>query len=563
MSTYILDFIDTATKEQIDEYLNSFGAVVLKNFEVFENVYHVESELEPPASNIVEQYIRDDLHTIKLLTTTVISDQNFGKIMLDGSVPIITIENDDKNWWKYYSLVEPDLDATKYLTNRRGLGSIIYVLDSGIDITHPEFEDADIHNLFSFNDDFTDNKGHGTALASVMIGKTCGMTNATVKSVKIFDAGVSTKQSDILSALNAIYQDRQTSQAEHYIVNASWAIDKNSYIEDKIRQLMSYGIFFVVAAGNNGTPIGDVTPASMPEVLTIGSYNNQLKPSNFSDYTGVSSVSYTSGSSNHGELDGFAPGEMIWAATLDGGYNYTAGTSMSAAIQSAALAYNFSLGYILPIEYTDTGFALPTKYSNDNFYQYHRKVGLGRRDLLDLSDPKYATSNNQVTTFLDKRTSFDGERVPTIVTALKSNENSKITLQLFNPRAIKQLEILSDFPNETFFITSVGKMFGVTPSINDPSARYEVITIPLKIIYIDNTVETEDFTLAVVRDDFNYDTEMGDDPKLEYVLNAAGYCISYECGTSCIDTCYPLLCAAYLNWGGCPKGWYYCQCEDY
>lgn len=553
MNTYILDFIDTATKEQIDEYLNSFGATVLKNFEVFENVYHVESSSVPPENTILEHCIHDDLHEVKLLNTVVVADQTFGQVVLDGSVPTVTITNDDKNWWKYYSLIEPDLDSVEYVTNRRGSESIIYVLDSGIDIAHPEFEGANVQNLFSFNDNFTDTRGHGTALASVMVGKTCGISNATVKSIKIFDANTPTKQSDILAGLNAIYLDRKLGDAESYIVNASWAVDKNTYIEDKIRQLMGYGVFFVVAAGNNGTPISDVTPASMPEVITIGSYNNQLKPSNFSDYTGGSSISVTGDSTNHGVLDGWAPGEMIWAATLDGSCNYTAGTSISAAIQSAALAYNLATVTLPPEAFN---------YTEQAYYENNRRMGLGRRDLLDLSDPKYSSSNNQVTTFYDKRLSIDKSGMPPIVTAITVIENNHLTLHLFNPKLVKQIEFLSDFPNDTFVVNSNGKLFGVVPSISDPSARYEKIVLPLAVTYADGTVEHEDFIMMVVRDDFNYDTDMGDDPELEYVLTGGGACVNYQCGTYCVDTCYPYYCAAYPgSYYGCGKNESYCQCE--
>lgn len=540
---YIIDFVNSTTDEDINEYLTACGATVVKSFSAFEKLYLVEATTEPSVTDIVEHVIHDNTNHIQLLSTVIVADSTFGEVVIDGSVPMITVDNDDKNWWKLYSLAEPDLDASEYVTNRRGTGSIVYVLDSGVDFSHPEFDGVDTHNLFSFNGDFTDKNGHGTALASVIAGKTCSITNATVKSVKIFDSTVPTKQSDMLNALEAIHQDYLISNAEHYIVNASWSIPKNEFIENKIRELMSYGIFFVVAAGNSGQPISDVTPASMLEVLTIGSYNNNLLPSNFTDYTGESSVTYTSGTTNHGELDGFAPGEMIWAATLNGGYGYVAGTSISAAIQSAALAYNFATGFIPPIE-----------YSTSSTHLYHRQTGLGRRDLLDLSDPKYSSSNNQVTTYFDVRPSF-GSATP-YVAGHKIESGEKFTLQFFNPNFVKQVEFLSDLP-QGMLVTTIGKMSWVAPEITN---SYEVLNFPIIITYNDGTVVEDIFKLVILHESFDSDTTDMDDITLSITLLAT--CSVYACTNdiSCNNNCGEIGCQ-YTVESLCAPLKYFCGCE--
>lgn len=547
MQQYIIDFVNSTTDEDINAYLTACGATVVKSFSAFEKVYLVEATTEPNVADIIEHIIHDSNNHIQLLSTVIIADLTFGEVVTDGSVPMITVDNDDKNWWKLYSLADPDLDATEYVTNLRGSGSIVYVLDSGVDFSHPEFDGVDTHSLFSFNNDFTDNNGHGTALASVIAGKTCSITNATVKSVKIFDSAVPTKQSDMLNALEAIHQDYTASNAEHYIVNASWSIPKNEFIENKIRELMSYGIFFVVAAGNSGQPISDVTPASMPDVLTIGSYNNQLLPSNFTDYTGESSITYTSGSTNHGELDGFAPGEMIWAATLNGGYGYVAGTSVAAAIQSAALAYNFTTGYIPPIGYLDT-----------TTHLYYRQAGLGRRNLLDLSDPRYSSSNNQITTYFDVRSSFGGE-VP-YVAVLRIESGGKFTIQFFNPKFVKQVEFLSDLP-QGMLVTTIGKMSWVAPEITNP---YEVLDVPMIVTYNDGTIVEDIFKLVILHETFDSDTTDMDDMTLAIALQQTAFCNQFRCISApvgCVNNCGQVGCQ-YGNYGGCSVvDKFFCGCE--
>lgn len=540
---YLVDFINTASEDEINSYLTSFGASILKVFSSFNKVYHIDTPVEPPANSIVESHTRDDDHKLQLLNIMVIADKNYGTIVTDGTYPIVDIPNDDKNWWKYYTLKNPDLNATSYTTNRRGEGSVVYVLDSGIEISHGEFFGTNVQNLFSFNNDFTDTKGHGTAIASIIVGNTCGLTNATVKSVKIFDKNQATKQSDMLNALDAIMLDFQESETKHAVVNCSWSIQKNTYIENKIRFMIDFGICFVAAAGNSGQPIDDVTPAGMDEVITIGSYNNNLKPSNFSAYTD-SSISLTQGATNHGILDGWAPGEHIYAAGLNGSYSFTAGTSMAAGVHSSTIAYNMSLTPDNPSQ-------------GKTVVEFYSSHSLGRKDMLDLSDVKYQNSVNLISTIADNLPDF-GRGAPVIhMTSVIAN--SPFTLQLFNPKFVSSFEILGSLP-ENWKLTTNGRMYGTTNEIQN---KFSIINFPVLVKYDDTTQENFDFKMLVLGLDFNKDLDKTGDPELDIMLLDNINCDPGGCYTegeaACIDNCFGLY-SCYYQAGGCTKTLSFCQC---
>ncbi len=527
---YLVDFKNSTTDTEIQTYLQAINATVLKNFNNFEKVYHIDVASEPPVTEIVEFLVRDDDAPLQLLNTIIEANKNFGKIVTDGSVPTIDITNEEKNWWKFYTLSDPDLDTTTVVTNRRGDYSTVYILDSGIEITHPEFLNTSVENLWSFTDNFTDTKGHGTAIASVIAGSTCGLTNAKLKSVKIFEQGVATKQSDMLSALDAIYDDFVTNNFNtefgNAIVNASWSISKNEYIEHKIRLMSLAGIYFVVSAGNDGSPISDRTPASMPEVLTIGAYNNNLLPCDFSNYTGTSSISLTQGTTNHGALDGWAPGEQIWAAGLSGTYGYVSGTSIAAAIVSSCLAYNFSTGNNEPI-------------MGQNYSDYFYAHALFRENLLDLTDPKYSSSKNGIATIRDTYPPSFGRRNP-VVKSVKMYSNVRQTLQIFSPWQIKQLEVIGDLP-PGFHINTAGKLYGIAPELTG-TERYKEIKIPMKATYDDLVEESYDFTIYVVAADWDPSVETTGDPTLDIILAAQIFCVfnGPQCIASvnvCVDAC--------------------------
>jgi subtilisin family serine protease len=482
MQQYIIDFVNSATETDINEYLNSCGATVIKSFNAFEKVMLVECSEVPPASDIVE-HIKDDTdHTnhIKLLTTIPIQ---VPVLPTEGS-KTVTI-SDQKDWWKVYSGSVVDLDSTSFQLPLSGAGSVVYLLDSGIKLDHPEFEGADIECLYSLNDDFIDRKGHGTALASVIVGKTCGITNAKLKVVKLFDADVPTRLSDFLSAMDAIYNDFATNTS-YGIMNCSWATARNEYIEAKMQTLFRAGIQIVVASGNDGSDIGNVTPAAMPEAIVVGAYNASLLPCDFSDYTGTSAISVTSGSTNGGKLSGWAPGEDIYAAKLDGGYGFSSGTSMSAAIHSAIIAYNVTL----PTYQFDEEVNAIWNNATRNNVSFMAKKGL-----LMLDDPKYQNSPNLVSMLVTDMLDPYKHRgpKPKLFAAIFAGVPFRTTL--FNPMHISSVTLHDPLPSG-MSINNHGILSGYIESVaGDKETHY----FSLSVTDVDGNTSDADLEIAILK----------------------------------------------------------------
>ena len=465
MQQYIIDFVNSATEADINAYLDSCGATIIKSFNAFEKVVLVECLEVPPASDLVE-HIKDDDHTnhIKLLTTIPIQ---MPVLPAEGSKTVQVSEQ--KDWWKVYSGSVVDLDAPSFQLPLSGAGSVVYLLDSGIKLDHPEFEGADIECLYSLTDDFVDRKGHGTALASVIVGKTCGITNAKLKVVKLFDTEVPTRLSDFLGAMDAVYNDFATNNS-YGIMNCSWAIARNEYIEAKMQALFRAGIQIVVASGNDGSDIGDVTPAAMPESIVVGAYNSSLLPCDFSDYTGTSAISVTSGSTNGGKLSGWAPGEDIYAAKLDGSCGFSSGTSISAAIHSAIIAYNVALP---PYQFDDSVNAIWNNATRNNV------SFLAKRGLLMLDDPKYENSPNLVSLLITDMSEPYKNARPALFAAIFAGAPFRIVM--FNPMSISSV-ILHDPLPSGMSINQSGILSGYVDSVEGDEEEH---TVSLSITDLD------------------------------------------------------------------------------
>ncbi len=527
MQQYIIDFVDNATEDDISQYLGACGATILKTFSAFDKVVLVECAGEPPANAIV-QHIKDDNHDanhIKLLTTVSIEHPILPE---EGSKTIVT--TDQKDWWKVYSGSVVDLDAPSFQLPLSGAGAIVYMVDSGIKLDHPEFEGADIELLYSLTGDFTDTKGHGTALSSVVVGKTCGITNAKLKVVKLFDKDVPTRLSDFLSALDAIHSDFSLINT-YGVVNCSWEIERNEYVESKLRVLWASGLQIVVAAGNTSTEIGNVTPAAMEEALVVGSYNASLMPCDFSDYTGAQAISVTGGTVNGGKLSGWAPGENIYVATLSGGYNFVSGTSISAAIHAAILVYNVTLPAFQP-DHEEV-------FTKFNISTVNRMTFFIKKDLLVLDDPKYANSPNLVSYLItDHIDPYNhGGLKPELFAAAITKMVCRTVL--FNPAYVASVTVNEPLPYN-FTINKYGILSGYVDSI---SGEKEYYTIPVTVTDVDGNTYDDELQLTVNDNPTALETRFEPNPVIPYTMNlncqqpnlCQGFCSNTGCfGQDCV-----------------------------
>jgi hypothetical protein len=545
---YVIDFYNHVDELVIDQYLIDNNITKIKQLESFGKVYLVESENEIVITDLIENLSADADQPVNLLSFTIDLVDNYTETSFD-------IE-DEKNWWKVATINKIDFDQPTHTHKVRGTNSTVYIIDSGITVSHPEFATADIELLHTFNGNFTDNNGHGTGLSSLIVGPTCGLANPKLKVVKLFDNTQPTYQSDMLIALDAILNDYITNGKKASVVNMSWAIPKNEYVNNKIQFMINQGMYVVAAAGNNGAPITDVTPASIPDVLTIGSFNQNLEPSAFSNYTGGSDISYTANDVNYGALDGWAPGELIWAANKNGGYGYIAGTSAAAAIVSATFAYNIN-------NFLDQN---GEKYTEIPLVNVSR-FGVFRDNLLTLDAYKYENSVNKIATF------FANHQIVSRVNVYFRNirAGTSTTNYAFSNATIARISsdaVLPDFVsiNNHGFLT-----------LYHPEIIENIIKIPkvnLNVTYRDNTTGYISIHFIVYNSSYESEQQLieanheiiNNDEELQYLLLADDpECVTsgpYTCGQApiyaCNAYCSPVTgsCVAQAKFNACA-----CYCE--
>jgi subtilisin family serine protease len=213
-----------------------------------------------------------------------------------------------------------DLNGT-FLRPSAGLRQVhVYVIDSGILRTHSEFGSRVGlgYNAYSTAPSAAC-LGHGTHVAGTIGGNTMGVAPfVLLHSVRVIDCSNAVSSKAAIAGVDwTLAQVKSHSQAS--VANMSLEFDvKVPGLDSAVRNSIKAGITYVVAAGNRNYDACTVSPAWIPQAITVASTN----PGDDSK----------AGKSGGPCVDLFAPGVGIRSATSanDSAYSMDSGTSFAA-----------------------------------------------------------------------------------------------------------------------------------------------------------------------------------------------------------------------------------------
>jgi len=208
-------------------------------------------------------------------------------------------------------------------TLAHGANVTIAVIDSGIDVKHPELANAIADNF----DALGSKEGphvHGTGIAGAIVAHARLMGSAPearILAIRAFGAAPKGAESTTYVILKGLdYAAGHGAQ----IVNMSFAGPKDALIERGIAATVAKGIVMVAAAGNAGPKSPPLYPAANANVIAVTATDAQdrlFAASNRGSHIAIS-----------------APGVDIFLPAPDEKYQMTSGTSFSAAYVSGLAA---------------------------------------------------------------------------------------------------------------------------------------------------------------------------------------------------------------------------------
>jgi len=236
----------------------------------------------------------------------------------------------------------------KYLYDTDGgEGVDVYVIDTGINLDHVEFEGrASWGKTMPQDDEDEDGNGHGTHCAGTIASRRYGIAKkANVIAVKVLGSNGSGTMSDVVGgvvwavtnakakadAANAEYASTGYTKHKGSVANMSLGGGKSPALDNAVNRAVNAGLYFAVAAGNDNRDACNYSPAAAENAVTVGASTLGDERAYFSNYGKC--------------VDVFGPGLNI-LSTYKGGRNSVAtlsGTSMASPHTAGLLAYLLSI----------------------------------------------------------------------------------------------------------------------------------------------------------------------------------------------------------------------------
>ncbi|CAG8566764.1 9743_t:CDS:2, partial [Acaulospora morrowiae] len=170
------------------------------------------------------------------------------------------------------------IDQAKFPLNKQytfpdsaGAGAEVYVVDTGVLVSHSEFEGrATFGGAFCSGCPNTDDNGHGSHVSGIVAGKTFGVAKkAKIIGVKVLAADGSGTNADVINGLMFVLSDHKKKN-NSAVVNMSLGGTLSSAVNLAVQSLTGSGVHVVVAAGNEATDACGSSPASEPSAITVG-----------------------------------------------------------------------------------------------------------------------------------------------------------------------------------------------------------------------------------------------------------------------------------------------------
>ena len=249
------------------------------------------------------------------------------------------------------SMSQTDAKNLAWSPAQDGSGQIAYLMDTGIKSDHGEFTGATITDFYKHSDfaDYSDADGHGTAVASLMVGQNIGVSpNLNLKNVKVFETANGTiTVGDLIAALDAILVDHNANTpADPKAVCMPFQVTKNSLVDAKLQQLQSQGLILVAAAGNDTGEVDDYSPGGLDSIITVGAVDNNMVAQSFTNLPWGGDLDANVNNMGkevkfNAELDVWAPGSSIDVADNANVSNYVSvtGTSASAGYVAGIMSH--------------------------------------------------------------------------------------------------------------------------------------------------------------------------------------------------------------------------------
>ncbi|MCC3651075.1 S8 family peptidase [Streptomyces sp. S07_1.15] len=206
-----------------------------------------------------------------------------------------------------------------------GEGVTVYVIDTGVRVTHQDFGGrASLgYDAIDGDNSATDGHGHGTHVAGTVAGAAHGVAKkARIVAVRVLDNNGSGTTAGVVAGIDWV----QRNASGPSVANMSLGGGADAALDAAVRSAIASGVTFAVAAGNSAANAANYSPARVQEAITVAASTSSDSEPYYSNYGSV--------------VDLYAPGSSITSAwrSSDTSTNTISGTSMASPHVAGAAA---------------------------------------------------------------------------------------------------------------------------------------------------------------------------------------------------------------------------------
>jgi subtilisin family serine protease len=217
-----------------------------------------------------------------------------------------------------------------YTYTSTGAGVTAYIIDTGIQTSHPQFggRAAVSYDAVGDGQNGQDCNGHGTHVAGTVGSATYGVAKGVaLRAVRVLNCSGSGTNSGVIAGMNWV----ATNHVARSVANMSLGGGFSSSTNSAANNLAASGVFLAVAAGNSNADACNSSPSSAANTTTVAASTSTDAKASYSNYGGC--------------VDLYAPGSSITSTWINSGTNTISGTSMATPhVTGVAALYKATFG---------------------------------------------------------------------------------------------------------------------------------------------------------------------------------------------------------------------------
>jgi subtilisin family serine protease len=210
-----------------------------------------------------------------------------------------------------------------YSYTATGAGVRAYIIDTGLDLDHPDFSGRATTGFDAIDGGAADDgNGHGTHVAGTVGGELHGVAkDVSLVGVRVLNNSGSGTTAQVLAGVNWVTENAVLPAVANMSLGINAVVQS---LNDAVAASIAEGVTYAIASGNSNANACNFSPASTPTAITVNASTASDARASFSNFGNCTDI--------------FAPGNAITSTWLNGGTNTISGTSMAAPHVAGAAA---------------------------------------------------------------------------------------------------------------------------------------------------------------------------------------------------------------------------------